>query len=89
MLALQSNIKKSKYTRRRIRTIILASVLDLVIAARREVSPSSLATTPLLPGVSPPGAVNSLLENRSSRSHTRLSRTFSLYYTQLATLKAG
>jgi hypothetical protein len=89
MLALQSNVKKSKYTRRRIRTIILAFVLDLVIAARREVLPSSLATTPLLLGVSPPGAVNSLLENKSSRSYTRLSRTFSLYCARLAALKAG
>jgi hypothetical protein len=89
MLVLQSNVKKSKYTRRRIRTVILASILDLVIAARREVSPFSLATTPLLPGVSPPGAVDSLLENGSSKSRTRLSYTFSSYCARLAALKAG
>jgi hypothetical protein len=88
MLVLQSNVKKSKYTKKRIRTIILAFVLNLVIAARQEVLPFSLATTPLLLRVSPPGAVNSSLENRSSKSRTRLSYTFSLYYARLAALKA-
>jgi hypothetical protein len=79
MLVLQSNVKKSKYTKRRIRTIILAFVLDLIITARREVLPFSLATTPLLLRVLPLGAINSLLKNRSSKSRIRLSHTFSLY----------